>query len=159
MLQQILSQALVRYLSQPVGGYERHAITDAATLAGLLRPADVLLVEGEQRFSVAVKYLTQSTWSHAALFVGDAVQTPPGSSEPHVLVEADLENGVVSVPISKYECFNTRICRPIGLTEEDRARVIGFVLSRLGDKYDLKNVVDLARYLLPTPPVPTTIAS
>jgi len=28
------------------------------------------------------------------------------------------------------------------------------VLARLGQRYDLKNVVDLARYLLPTPPVP-----
>jgi hypothetical protein len=27
-------------------------------------------------------------------------------------------------------------------------------LSRLGHTYDLKNIIDLARYLLPTPPVP-----
>jgi hypothetical protein len=27
--------------------------------------------------------------------------------------------------------------------------------GRLGNRYDLKNVFDLARYLLPTPPVPT----
>ncbi|TAL64149.1 MAG: lipo-like protein, partial [Burkholderiaceae bacterium] len=32
--------------------------------------------------------------------------------------------------------------------------LIRFVMSRLGQQYDLKNVVDLARYLLPTPPVP-----
>ncbi|MBI3112974.1 MAG: hypothetical protein HYZ04_00490 [Rhodospirillales bacterium] len=28
-------------------------------------------------------------------------------------------------------------------------------MTRLGNRYDLKNIVDLVRYLLPTPPVPT----
>ena len=28
-------------------------------------------------------------------------------------------------------------------------------MSRIGEPYDLKNVFDLARYLLPTPPVPS----
>ena len=36
-----------------------------------LRKGDVLLVEGSNRISTAVKYLTQSTWSHAALCVAD----------------------------------------------------------------------------------------
>lgn len=29
------------------------------------------------------------------------------------------------------------------------------MISRLGIQYDMRNIVDLARYLLPTPPVPT----
>ena len=29
------------------------------------------------------------------------------------------------------------------------------MVSHLGTQYDMRNVVDLARYLLPTPPVPT----
>ena len=32
--------------------------------------------------------------------------------------------------------------------------MVGFVTARLGHRYDLKSVIDLARYLLPTPPVP-----
>jgi hypothetical protein len=32
--------------------------------------------------------------------------------------------------------------------------LIAFVIARLGHRYDLKNVTDLMRYLLPTPPVP-----
>lgn len=32
--------------------------------------------------------------------------------------------------------------------------MIGYVTARLGHQYDLKNVIDLARYLFPTPPVP-----
>ena len=29
-----------------------------------------MLVEGDNRISAIIKYLTQSTWSHSALFVG-----------------------------------------------------------------------------------------
>ena len=75
--------------------------------------------------------------------------------EPHSLIEVVLGDGCVSVPLSKYERFHTRICRPIGLTDADREEVIRFMVSRLGTRYDMRNIVDLARYLLPTPPVPT----
>ncbi|MCZ7654608.1 MAG: hypothetical protein M5R42_10510 [Rhodocyclaceae bacterium] len=50
--------------------------------------------------------------------------------------------------------MHTRICRPVGLSAEDRARVIGYALERVGQRYDLKNIFDLVRYLLPQPPVP-----
>jgi len=33
-------------------------------LTACLQAGDVLLVEGQTRVSVAIKYLTQSTWSH-----------------------------------------------------------------------------------------------
>ena len=36
--------------------------------------------------------------------------------EPLVLVEANLGEGVVGAPLSKYMRFHTRICRPSGLT-------------------------------------------
>jgi len=58
------------------------------------------------------------------------------------------------VPLSKYDEFNTRICRPVGLTPEDLNGVISHMEQSLGRVYDLKNIVDLARYLLPQPPVP-----
>jgi len=37
------------------------------TLRGTLRPADVLLIEGNQKIATAIKYLTQSTWFHALI--------------------------------------------------------------------------------------------
>ena len=58
------------------------------------------------------------------------------------------------MPYEKYLDANVRICRPVGLSDEDRARVIDFVVAHIGNTYDLKNVFDLARYLLPTPPIP-----
>ena len=46
------------------------------------------------------------------------------NGEPLVLVEANIGQGVVAAPLSKYARFHTRICRPIGLTEDDcRARL------------------------------------
>lgn len=36
-----------------------------------------------------------------------------------------------------------------------RNTVLAYVLARLGHKYDLKNISDLARCLSPTPPVPS----
>ncbi|MGP4844514.1 YiiX/YebB-like N1pC/P60 family cysteine hydrolase [Marinobacter sp. 1Y8] len=120
-----------------------------------LKPGDVLLVEGDTRISVAIQYLTQSTWSHAALYLGAEAGLPlTESGEPHVLVEADVAEGIRSIPLSCYRDFHTRICRPVGLSADDLANLIRYAKDRLGQTYDLKNVVDLARYLVPTPPVP-----
>ena len=44
---------------------------------------------------------------------------------------------------------------PVGLSEAEIRTVIDFALAHVGDEYDLANVVDLARYLCPTPPVPS----
>ena len=71
--------------------------------------------------------------------------------EPLVLVEANIGHGVVAVPLSKYSRFHSRICRPIGLTEDDRARVCAYATERIGFDYDLKNIIDLMRYLFPLP--------
>lgn len=160
MLTWILRQfgeRLANYLSKPAGRYVSFSVVPLGALRAALRPGDVLLVEGDKRYSVAVKYLTQSTWSHAAFYVGDALGKPHDGTEPKVLIEANLTNGVVAVPLSAYRSANTRICRPVGLTDEDRAKVIAFMVDRIGLQYDLKNIIDLVRYLLPTPPVPTKV--
>lgn len=145
---------LASYLSRPSKRYVTFSVTPTPALRACLSPCDVLLVEGDQRISSAIKYLTQSTWSHAALYVGDSLPAPAGGSEAGSLIEADLETGVVSVPLSRYQGLNTRICRPTGLTEIDRRAVGDFMVQRIGLRYDLKHVFDLLRYLLPTPPVP-----
>ena len=71
--------------------------------------------------------------------------------EPLVLVEANIGEGVVAAPLSKYARYHTRICRPTGLTDEDRARVCAYAAERIGFDYDLKNIIDLMRYLFPLP--------
>ncbi len=71
-----------------------------------------------------------------------------------MLIEANLGDGVVAVPLSKYARSNTRICRPVGLSSDERIQVARFVIDRIGSSYDTRHIFDLARYLLPTPPVP-----
>ncbi len=149
-----IGKAIAARLEEPSSGYEPFTPSDPITLRRTLQPADVLLVEGNQKIATAIKYLTQSTWSHAALYVGDALGPPPHGGEPRTLIEVNLGEGAVAVPLSKYETYNTRICRPVGLTVADRRKVVQFMVDRLGLEYDTRNIIDLARYLFPTPPVP-----
>jgi Permuted papain-like amidase enzyme, YaeF/YiiX, C92 family len=144
-------QLIARYLERPVAGYEPFTPSDSNALAASLRPGDVLLVEGNNHISGVIKYLTQSTWSHAALFVGTLDGRAAADGEPHMLIEAELGIGVDSAPLSKYSRFHTRVCRPIGLTAEDCERVCRYAVERIGLAYDLKNITDLLRYLMPLP--------
>jgi hypothetical protein len=134
-----------------VPGYEPFTPSDPEHLRGLMREGDVLLVEGNSRISGIIKYLTQSTWSHSALYVGpiDGAREPDG--EPHVLIEAEIGAGVTSAPLSKYFPYHTRLCRPVGLSYEDRITVCRYAINRIGFGYDTKNIVDLMRYLVPLP--------
>lgn len=145
---------LARYLSTPIDIHGSAPPSDPLHLQHTLQRGDVLLVEGNTRVSTAIKYLTQSTWSHAALYVG-----PPDENEvrpqDHCLVEADTVEGVRTSSLERYAHLHTRICRPRGLNEQERTRLVQTALSQVGYQYDLRNLVDLARYLMPTPPVPT----
>jgi hypothetical protein len=148
---------IANQLLKPTSGYEPYAAARPELVALTIRPADVLLIEGARsKINSAIRYLTQSTWSHAALYVGLGADLGERDGEPLVLVEAELGSGVIASPLSKYETYNTRICRPVGLTAEDRNAVIRFAVERLGHAYDLKNIIDLMRYFLPQPPVPAS---
>jgi len=146
-----IGRIIARYLQRPISGYEPFTPSDPDALRQSLEPGDVLLVEGNNHISGVIKYLTQSTWSHSALYVGPLADCMAEDGEPHVLIEANLGEGVVSAPLSKYFRFHTRICRPVGLTEADRATVCAYATARIGFAYDLKNITDLMRYLLPLP--------
>jgi cell wall-associated NlpC family hydrolase len=149
-LQDRIGRMLARYLEKPATGYEPFTPSDPDALARTLRRGDVLLIEGNNHIAGVIKYLTQSTWSHAALYVGD-VMNKADNGEAHVLIEANIGEGVVSAPLSKYLDFHTRVCRPIGLTAEDLETVCRYAIDRIGLDYDLKNIVDLLRYLVPLP--------
>jgi hypothetical protein len=142
---------IAHYLEKPEHGYEPYTPSEPDALRAALMPGDVLLVEGSNHISGVIKYLTQSTWSHAALYVGPIGDRETPEGEPLVLVEANIGQGVVAAPLSKYARFHTRICRPTGLTDEDRARVCAYASERIGFDYDLKNIIDLLRYLFPLP--------
>lgn len=152
-----LGASLARYLASARHVHSASSPADLESLRRCLQPADVILVEGHSKISTGIKYLTQSTWSHAALYVGSALsdrhQGKPEVSEPSV-VEADVVEGVRAVSLLEFAGLHVRICRAISLTPAERQAVVSFAVSRIGYRYDLKNIVDLLRWLLPTPPVP-----
>ncbi len=150
-----LGRHLARILEREPRHHPFFAPSDKETLHRVMRPGDVLLVEGRAKLSTAIKYLTQSTWSHSAVYIGDELPRPADGSERPRLIEVIVGEGCIAVPLSKYEDQNTRICRPVGLTPEDRDEIVSFMIGALGTQYDMKNIFDLVRFLLPTPPVPT----
>jgi Permuted papain-like amidase enzyme, YaeF/YiiX, C92 family len=146
-----IGRMIARYLAQPVPGYEPATPPNFEALRRVLRPADILLIEGNKRISSIIKYLTQSTWSHAAIYVGNMLDKREPNGEPHVLIEAEIDHGIVTAPLSKYRSAHVRVCRPVALTPEDQETVLRYVVSRVGCEYDLKNLTDLGRYLVPLP--------
>ena len=142
-MRQWIGQRLVRFLSCPRQGVGLGPTSPPAMQAAVIQRGDILLVEGTSRISEAIKHLTQSTWSHAALYIGDGQ-----------LIEADVETGVRYLPLSEYDDSHTRICRPVGLVNSEVSALIDFMVARVGHQYDMRHIMDLARYLVPTPPVP-----
>jgi hypothetical protein len=156
-LERALSDAVVRFLTRDVRNYQRRIPNNLDNLRKHVRPGDVLLVEGKTRIAQIIKYITQSSWSHSGIYVGERplqrdaarYQELYGEEARHLVIEADLEHGVFAVPLSKYVDYNIRVCRPYCLTDEDRDRVIDEVLAHVGDQYDRRQLVDLGRYLTP----------
>ena len=160
-----MSDWAVGLLTKPIKSYSLHIPNDIAALKRHIRKGDVILVEGNERISECIKYLTQSSWSHSALYVGDEpIRRNPELKAPLVaqfgedanflVVEAIVEAGVVLSPLSKYRDFNLRVCRPFNLSSADLADVMDEAIRSVGDTYDLRNVIDLARYFLPVSLVP-----
>ena len=145
---------LAAYLQRPAAGYEPFTPADPAALRATIEPGDILLIEGHNHISDIIKYLTQSTWSHAALYVGPVFGKAAANGEACDLVESNLDDGVTCIPLSRYLQFHTRICRPVGLSQQDRRAVCDYAIEHIGLQYDLKNLIDLARYLVPVPVPP-----
>lgn len=126
-----------------------------------LRPGDVLLIEGRNHISRFIKKVTQSPWSHAALYVGRLydIDDPElrkkikhhfgGSSDSQLLIESLIGKGTIITALSYYRHDHIRICRPQGLSRKDAQNIIGYAITRLGGKYYVRHVFDLARFLLP----------
>ncbi len=66
-----INRKLTDFLNQQIGGYERLYANDSDLMKRHIRTGDVVLVEGDQRISAIIKHLTGSSWSHAALYIGD----------------------------------------------------------------------------------------
>ncbi len=151
---QYIGRRLAAFLAEPREANSHIPTSPWGLLAATLRKGDVVLVEGSSRFASAIKYLTQSTWSHAALYMGDTLGPAADGGEPLQLIDVDVVKGVRTIPLSAFSGLHTRVCRPVGLSEAEVDALVGFMLDRRGITYDLKNIFDLARYFIRTPPLP-----
>ncbi len=136
-------------------------ICDFNKLAHEIKNADVLLVEGRTRISDFTRIFTQSSWSHAVLYIGRLQDIGDltlrqkvkdfykGEPTEQLIIESLLGSGAIISPLAKYRMEHIRICRPDGISKEDADKVIAYVIKRLGYQYDVRQVLDLARFLLP----------
>jgi permuted papain-like amidase YaeF/Yiix C92 family enzyme len=156
-----IMDGLSGWLNTTVDDNEDSRLTDFERLCEELHQGDVLLVEGRSRVSHVIKSITNSPWTHSMLYIGRLDEIRDESlrdkiseyyqGEPHqqLIIEAMLGEGTVVYPVTKYKNEHLRICRPKGLSRPDRQQVISFALSQLGYEYDVRHLLDLARFLIP----------
>lgn len=126
-----------------------------------VRPADVILFAGQSRVSKVIQTVVLSPWTHAALYIGrlNDIRDPRARSrlaayydgdlsEP-LVVESLLGQGTIVTPLRKYRKEHLRICRPASLTWQDADRVVNFSIEHLGMGYDVRQLLDLARFMFP----------
>jgi hypothetical protein len=126
-----------------------------------LKQGDVLLIEGRSRVSEVIKMITQSSWTHAALYLGrisdisdpeiqkKIAATYDGHPSDQLIIEALLGEGTIISSITEYREDHIRICRPTRLTPTDAQHIIAYAIRHLGFKYDVRQLFDLARFLFP----------
>jgi hypothetical protein len=165
-----ISNLFIRWLTEerPPGGLP---LCDFERIRYEIRPGDVLLIEGRSRVSDIIRSITQSSWSHSALYIGRLhdVEDPRirnliashynGSPDTQLIIEGLMGQGTVVMPLTSYEKDHIRLCRPRGLSRQDAQHVINFAARKLGHDYDVRQVLDLARFLLPWTFFPTRYRS
>jgi hypothetical protein len=137
------------------------SLTNFDRLCSEIQPGDVILLEGRSRVSGIIKLLTQSAWTHSALYIGNYDQLRTAGIAPDslahfadapytdLILEALIGEGTIVTPLSKYRKEHLRICRPRTITDNDCIRVIKHTLGKIGYQYNIRQLFDLARFLLP----------
>lgn len=160
MLGRLLFRGLVSWLRAEVVPAS-HLYSNFRKLCFEIEPGDVVLVEGRTRVSQIIKTVTQSSWTHSAIYIGRLVdiadpdlrtllaQHYDGDWTDQLIVESLLGHGTIIRALGEYEGEHLRICRPIGLSSDDQRRVTEYAASQLGAEYDVRQLVDLARFFFP----------
>ena len=165
-----LSRQMIAYFKKQVAP-SRGYLCDFDRLSHEIRPADVLLVEGCNRISQIINKITKSAWSHSALYIGRIhdIEDPTlreslhehyqGAPHERLIVESHIGQGTYIAPLSKYQNDHLRICRPTGISAKDAQTVISYAISRIGKQYDVRQFIDLGRFLLKSRLIPKQMGS
>jgi len=136
-------------------------LSDFDKLRYELRPGDVLLVEGRSNVADIIKAVTQSIWTHSILYIGRLhdIDDPDVrkriekycscAPDEQLIIESLLGHGTIINTLDKYNGEHLRICRPDGLTRKDAQGVINYAVYQLGTDYNVRYVMDLARFMFP----------
>ena len=155
-----ISKPAIRWLNRQ-GEPRSLALSDFERIRYELRPCDVILVEGRSRVSRVIRQITNSPWTHAALYIGRLSDIEDhdlrkivahhykGDPEGRLMIESLLGRGTVVNRLEYYKQEHLRICRPSRLGFKESQQVIRYAVSRLGVDYDVRQIFDLMRFLLP----------
>lgn len=121
----------------------RAYLSDFNSICDDIRPGDVLLIEGRSRASRIIKYISQSPWSHAVLYIGrldniedkkfrEIAKKHCECTSEQLIIESEIGLGTIISSITKYKDDHVRILRPRRLTKEDVQKIINFAIGRLG---------------------------
>jgi len=156
------------FITAPLADWLRHEtparefpLSDFERIRYELKPCDIILIEGRSRVSEVIKLITQSPWSHAALYLGrlhdiedaglrEKINQHFVSDQQHqLIIESQLGVGTVVRPLQCYEHDHIRICRPRGISFKDSQAVLAYAIDHLGLQYNVRQIFDLARFLFP----------
>lgn len=150
----------VHWLTYESSNYKT-PLTSFERLRYELRPGDVLLVEGRSNIAEIIKSITQSMWTHSFFYIGrlhdiddpmlrDHIQKYRHCSpDEQLIIEAKLGEGIVVSSIEDYDGEHLRICRPRGITRKDSQAVLEYAINELGKDYNVRQIMDLARFMFP----------
>ena len=151
--------------------FRQFPLSDFDRISHELRPCDVILVEGRSRISDIIRWLTNSPWTHAALYIGriydiednvlreQITDIYDGEPSDRLVIESELGFGTVVRSLNVYEDEHLRICRPSRLSHKDSLQVVRYAASNIGLDYDVRQIFDLMRFLLPWYVLPKRWAS
>jgi len=161
-MRRVIFKKIVDWLNREIGDYFYDVpMTSYSRMCEELRVGDVLLIEGRSRISRIIKTITISPWTHSAIYIGRIDEIKDGALQNRIaehfsgrhnemlLLESLLGMGTIVRPVSTYEGEHIRICRPKIASLEERYKVISYAVEQLGYEYDVRHILDLARFFFP----------
>ena len=155
-----ISDPIIRWLAhqQPMREFP---LSDFERMRYELRPGDVILLEGRSRVADVIRSVTNSPWSHAALYLGrlhdiedssirelvDAHCSPKRTDQ--LIIESQLGLGTIVRTLEVYRGEHLRICRPKGIQIDDVQEILNYSVHQLGKAYNIRHILDLMRFLFP----------
>ncbi|MBV1906850.1 MAG: hypothetical protein KUG75_12290 [Pseudomonadales bacterium] len=156
----IISNPIMRWLghTRPLRTFP---LSDFDRMRYELRPGDVILLEGRSHVADVIRAVTNSPWTHAAMYIGklhdiedsdiremiDLHCTPKRTDQ--LIVESQLGLGTVVRALQVYRGEHLRICRPKGIHYQDVQKILNYAVHQLGKPYNVRQILDLLRFLLP----------